>query len=52
MGKYATILLVDGGKGQDVHGPGKVLQDLAIHGLTLVGVANGVPARPAWKLCI
>lgn len=43
-GKMPDILLVDGGKGQ-MSMALEVLQDLAIHGLTLVGVAKGVTRK-------
>lgn len=43
-GKMPDILLVDGGKGQ-MKMARKVLQELAIHDLTLLGVAKGVTRK-------
>ena len=43
-GKMPDILLVDGGKGQ-MNMARDVLQELAIHDLTLVGVAKGVTRK-------
>lgn len=44
-GKMPDILLVDGGKGQ-MKMAREVLQELAIHDLTLLGVAKGVTRKP------
>ncbi|RHW21415.1 excinuclease ABC subunit UvrC [Pseudomonas jilinensis] len=44
-GKIPDILLVDGGKGQ-MSMALEVIQELAIHDLTLLGVAKGVTRKP------
>ncbi|MDL2424934.1 excinuclease ABC subunit C, partial [Pseudomonas sp. BAgro211] len=44
-GKMPDILLVDGGKGQLAMAQ-EVLQELAVVGLTLLGVAKGVTRKP------
>lgn len=44
-GKMPDILLVDGGKGQ-MSMALEVIQELAIHDLTLLGVAKGVTRKP------
>lgn len=44
-GRLPDVLLVDGGKGQ-MNMAIEVLQELAIHDLTLLGVAKGVTRKP------
>ncbi len=47
-GKLPDILLVDGGKGQ-LNMAREVLEELAIPGLTLLGVAKGVTRKPGFE---